>query len=207
VATSALTLPGVELPPYSLRLDVNVWGFDVSTRRISLGVVQGHGLDEPPEVGWFSLTVDQLGGGAQRLAGLHASVPPFLRPKGEVAPPALIVAEQPYGQGKSRPHPQSYYVVGVLLGLCAVQFPEAKVDVIDPSSWKRDALGDGSGFAKKPQILAWAQATLGYPGDCRKCHAEGNKPCDEACIAHDEADCLGVVTSTAIRWASDHPLR
>lgn len=204
-----LTLPGVEIPPYSCRLAIgcNVWGFDVSTRRIALAIVQGAGADEPPEVGWFSLAIEQLGGGAPRLAGVHRTLPPWMERFAEVAPPTTVLVEQPYGAGKARPHPQSYYVVGAVLLLCAVQFPRAVVDVIDPMSWKHDALGKGSGGAKKPKILAWAKSAVGYTGDCRKCHGEGTGSCDEASAAHDEADALGVATCATVRWANAHPLR
>lgn len=204
---TALTLPGVEVPPYSCRLDDHVWGFDVSTRRIAIGVAQGRGPDEQPELGWFSLAIEQLGGGARRLAGVHATLPPFMARLATAAPPAAVLVEQPYGAGKSRPHPQSYYVVGVVLLLCAVQFPTAHVEVIDPMSWKADALGAGAGAAKKPRILAWARDVLDYTGDCRKCHGEGNGKCDEPCAAHDEADALGVTTAAVIRWSRDRRLR
>jgi hypothetical protein len=204
----ALTLPGVEVPPYSCRLDDNVWGLDISTRRVSVGVAQGRGPGVAPEVGWFSHEVEQhQGDPARRLVRLAETLPPFLAHIASAAPPAAVLAEQPYGQGKSRPHPQSYYVVSVVLVALGQAFPDARIDVIDPTSWKCDALGAGKGAAKKPAILGWAQATLGYPGDCRKCHGEGKGRCDEACRAHDEADCLGVTTCAAIRWSRDRRLR
>jgi hypothetical protein len=79
--------------------------------------------------------------------------------------------------------------------------------VIEPTSWKCDALGAGAGFAKKSRILAWAQQTFGYTGDCPKCHALGDKNCDAPTRAHDEADSLGVVTCATIRWCRDRALR
>jgi len=203
-----LTLPGIEVPPLSCRLTENVWGLDVSTRRIAVGVVQGHGPDRQPEVGWFSHEIEQHAGDpARRLARLLETLPPFLQRMGDVAPPAGVLVEQPYGQGKARPHPQSYYVVAIALALLGQAFPAARIDVVEPTSWKCDALGAGRGFAKKPAILAWARETLWYPGDCRKCHGEGKGPCDEAARAHDEADCLGVATCAAIRWSRDRKLR
>lgn len=204
---STLTLPGVEVPPYSCRLEDNVWGLDISTRRIAVGVVQGRGQDAAPEVGWFSHEVEQFDRDpARRLARLLETLPAFLRRLGSVAPPAGVLCEQPYGQGKARPHPQSYYVVGVTLALLGQAFTDARIDVVEPTSWKCDALGTGKGFAKKPAILAWATVTVGYPGDCRKCHGEG-KDCNEPSRAHDEADCLGVATTAAIRWSRDRRLR
>lgn len=195
----------------SLRLDCNVWGLDVSTRRIALGVVQGRGPDAPPEVGWFSHEIEQLGGGAPRLARLLAELPSFLRRIGDVAEPAAVLVEQPFGQGKKRPHPQSYYVVGVVLAVLASEFGapagEAVVRVVEPTSWKADALGAGSGFATKPKVLRWARETIDYPGECPKCGGEGDKKCDASARAHDEADALGVATSAAIRWARDRRLR
>lgn len=202
-----LTLPGVELPPLSLRLTDHVWGLDISTRRIALGVIQGHGAELAPEVGWFSHEVEQLGGGTGRLAGLLQALPEFFARVATVAPPAAILAEQPYGQGKARPHPQSYYVVGVVLAVLADAFPTATIDVVEPTSWKAVALGEGSGFATKPVVLAWAKQTVDYTGDCPKCHGHGVKKCDHACRAHDEADSLGVATSAAIRWCDARRLR
>lgn len=203
----ALPLPGVEVPPLSCRLDVNLWGFDISTRRIALGVVQSHDRKVVPEVGWFSYDVEQHSGGARRLAGIMDTFPTFVRRVAGVAAPTGLLLEQPYGQGKARPHPQSYYVVGVALAILAVEFPAAHLAVVEPTSWKCEALGEGKGFATKPMVLGWAQATLGYTGDCDKCHGLGKGKCDHACRAHDEADSLGVVTSAAIRWARDGRLR
>lgn len=208
--TTALTLPGVEVPPYSCRLDENLWGIDPSTRRIALGVIQGRSADQAPEVGWFSHEIEQFDKDpARRLARLDESLQPFLLRIGDVAPPAGVLVEQPFGQGKSRPHPQSYYVVGVTLAVLGRCFPDARIDVVEPTSWKSDALGAGQGFAKKPAILGWAQATVGYPGDCPKCHGQGGPktPCDHACRAHDEADCLGVATCAAVRWQHARRLR
>lgn len=204
---STLALPGIDIPPYSCRLDVNVWGFDISTRRIALGIVQGRGPLERPEVGWFSLEVVQHGGGARRLAGLLEALPPFVRRYAEVAPPASVLVEQPYGQGKSRPHPQSYYVVGVVLAVLATEFPDAPVANITPGEWKAEALGLGHGSARKPQILRWARDVAEYTGQCPKCNAVGSGNCDNACRAHDEADALGAATSAAIRWENTHRLR
>jgi Holliday junction resolvasome RuvABC endonuclease subunit len=199
-------LPGVELPPVSLRLSVNLWGIDCSTRRIALGVVQGRGPAEPPEIGWFSLNLPVLKGAA-RLAHLHDALPPFFSKVAAVAPPAGVLVEQPFGQGKARPHPQSYYVVGVVLCALGLDFGElGPVEVVEPSSWKKYAMGEGHGFAKKPAILAWAQRTVGYPGECPTCNADA-PDCDHACAAHDEADALGVVTCAAVRWAAGEPLR
>lgn len=204
---STLALPGIDVPPYSCRLDENVWGFDISTRRISLGIVEGQGLNARPDVGWFSLEVAQHGGGAHRLAGLLADFEPFVHRWAAAAPPAAVLVEQPYGQGKSRPHPQSYYVVGVVLAVLATAFPDAPVENVTPGEWKAEALGLGQGAARKPAILRWARTVIEYTGQCPKCNAEGSKPCDNACRAHDEADALGVATSAAIRWANDHRLR
>jgi hypothetical protein len=214
---STLPLPGVDVPAYTppwqfapraCRLTENVWGLDVSTRRIAVGVIQGVALNTEPEVGWFSHEVEQFDKNpARRLARMLETLPAFLDRLGGVAPPVAVLVEQPYGQGKSRPHPQSYYVVGVTLALLGQAFPDARIDVVEPTSWKRDALGEGKGFAKKPVLLAWARTVIDYPGDCRKCHGEGKGACDEACRAHDEADAIGVATCAAIRWSRDRRLR
>lgn len=203
----ALTIPGLEVPPYSCRLDDNVWGLDISTRRIALAIVQGRGAELRPEVGWFSLEVEQHGGGARRLAWLLEALPPWVRRYADVAPPAAVLAEQPYGQGKSRPHPQSYYVVGIVLAVLATEFPNAPVENVTPGEWKAEALGLGKGAARKPTILRWANDAVAYTGECPKCNAAGDAKCDNACRAHDEADALGVATSAAIRWAHDRSLR
>lgn len=202
MAEATLTLPGVELPPLSLRFAETVYGLDISTKRIAMGVVQGHGPDRPPEVGWFSLEVEQLGGGARRGAGLLAALPPFLRRIADVAPPVAVLVEQPYGQGKARPHPEAYYTVGITLAVLATEFPTAQIAKLTPGEWKAEAMGAGAGHARKPEILGWARDTLGYPGDCPKCGGHGTSKCDAANRAHDEADALGVATSAAVRWVN-----
>lgn len=206
---TTLALPGLDVPPFSCRLPEgeHAWGMDISTRRIALGIVQSHGPDARPDVGWFSHEIPQYGGGAPRLAGLLRDLPPFLHQWAAVAPPAAILVEQPYGQGKSRPHPQSYYVVGVVLAVLASEFPDAVTENVTPGAWKAEALGLGQGSAKKPTILRWAREVIEYTGQCPQCQAQGTGRCENACREHDEADALGVATSAAIRWSNARRLR
>lgn len=206
--TDALLIPGIEVPPLSCRLTGNVWGFDCSTRRIALGVVQGQGLERSPETGWFSLEVRKAGGVASRLAPVDLAwmfdaLPPFLQRIAAKAPPAAVVVEQPFGMGKARPHPSSYYALAMLLAALAREVPDAPIEMVTPGEWKADALGAGQGSAHKPTILRWARTTLGYTGQCPKCEATGTGKCGEAARAHDEADALGVATSAAIRYQRD----
>lgn len=200
-----LTLPGLEVPPISLRIDGNFWGVDPSTKRIALGVVQGHETTSS-EIGWFSEAIEELDKGAFRLGDAKAKARAMFERVAEIAPPTGVLVEQPYGSG-ARPHPELYYVVGVVLAELADLFPSTAIDVVEPSSWKATAIGQGYGFAKKPAILAWAQG-IGYPETCLRCNSEprpGGKDCHG--IAHDRADSLGIATCAAVRWANDGRLR
>lgn len=214
---STLPLLGVETPPTSLRLPVgvNVWGIDPSTKRIALVILQGRGRELPPEMGWFALAVAEMDKGPYRLRELRRELVPWMQRYAVVAPPAAVTVEQPFGGGDGgngrkvvRPHPQSYYVVGVTLEATADTFGGTECDVgaIDPMSWKRDALGAGLGAAKKSQILGWAQQH-GYPGNCPQCNGQGKTSDCRPCEAHDVADAAGIATCTAIRLLDGRPLR
>lgn len=206
MSTVAPTLPGIETPPQSLRLPGAVWGFDCSTTVIALAIVNPQD-DDTPEVGTFIHGVRDRDKGARRLAALHDDLRPFLERFLPLAPPIAVLVEQPFGQGKARPHPQSYYIVSVVLTALAQALPdECAIGVIDPSSWKRDSMGDGHGFATKREILGWALAH-GLAHDCHECHGEGEGDCPKAGPAHDEADALGVATAAAVRWAASGRLR
>jgi Holliday junction resolvasome RuvABC endonuclease subunit len=198
-----LTLPGLEVPPLSLRTSDNLWGLDPSTVRYALGVVQGAGHNAAPDIGWFAEEIAQLDKGAYRLSDARARVTAMFEKVAAVAPPTGILVEQPYGSG-ARPHPELYYVVGVALEAAATMFPGIAIDVVEPSSWKAASMGQGYGFAKKPQILAWAQ-NIGYPETCLRCNAEGEKDCKG--VVHDQADALGIATCAAVRWCAHRRLR
>lgn len=214
---STLPLLGVETPPTSLRLPVgvNIWGIDPSTKRIALVILQGKGHEEPPELGWFALAVAEMDKGPYRLRELRKALVPWMARYAVVAPPTAVTVEQPFAGGDSkpgrrsvRPHPQSYYVVGVTLEAVADTFgnTECDVGVIDPMSWKADALGRGLGAAKKSQVLGWAQQH-GYPGDCPECHGLGKTSDCKPIEAHDVADAAGIATCTAVRFLAGRPLR
>lgn len=214
---TTIPLLGVETPPTSLRLPVgtNIWGIDPSTHRIALMILQGRGMDTGPELGWFCLNVAPMDKGAYRLRELRRGLIPWMRRYAAVAPPAAVTIEQPFAGGDGtkgkralRPHPQSYYVVGVTLEACADAFGAIECDVglIDPMSWKRDALGEGLGAAKKSQVLGWAQQH-GYPGDCPECHGQGRTSECKPCEAHDIADAGGIATCTAVRYLAGRALR
>lgn len=207
---ATLTLDGVETQPTSLRFTGAVWGFDLSTSRIALAVLDGR-PDAPPELGWFSLDVQQLDKGPHRLRQLQDDLDPWLERIRSAAMPRLVAVEQPFGQGKARPQPQSYYVVAILLAKLARMLEHnAPVGVIEPTSWKKDALGEGNGFAKKGHVLRWAREH-GYPGDCSKCHGLSFKDCDPSSAgdrkAHDEADAVGIATAAAVRLCGARSLR
>lgn len=176
------SLPGFDLLP---RVTFPIWGIDPSTKRIALARLE-------PDVGGTRLTVDTLPLAqpkepAQRLARAHAALPQLFgswREHMEAGTaPSHVYVEQPFAtvfKGKPRVHPQSYFMVGIVLAVLAQELYDTRVCLIDPPSWKCRALGKGHGHAKKPEILEWAKGR-GYAGE-----------------SEDEADAIGIAVAGAI---------
>jgi hypothetical protein len=102
--------------------------------------------------------------------------------------PVAIYLEEPFGGSDKpgpggkiiKPHPNSFYFLGVVLNALGHCFAEVPVTLLAPTTWKAKAIGQGHGFAKKPEIMAWAHS-IGYEGNLE-----------------DEADALGVATAGAV---------
>lgn len=181
--TALAPLPGLERaqPPFSLRLDGPVWGFDPSTKRISLARLEPtHDDEEPTALTWSTLSLSQANG-LHRLGRAYADISAWLPRDGA---PAAIYVEQPFAGKIEHVHPQSYFMVGVLLAALGNAYPLAQIETVTPAQWKAAALGKGHGFAKKPEIFAWAQQ-LGYSG-----------------AIEDEADAIGIATGGAVARCS-----
>lgn len=158
-----MTLAGVVAP---------VWGFDVSTRRISMGVLSPAG-----SVAVRTLSIEQ-DVPHRRLGHALREVIPWLRVPDA---PALVGVEQPFGASMSRVDPQSFYMVGIVLAAIGVVAPAAtEVLMLPPQSWKARSVGHGR--AKKYEIMEWAQREHGYTGSLE-----------------DEADAIGVTIAAPVK--------
>jgi Holliday junction resolvasome RuvABC endonuclease subunit len=177
------SLPGVG-PPSTLKLEHPVWGIDPSTRRVALAILGPSGF----ELRSLSLPTAE---GAQRLALARAALVPWFEAAAREHSPAWLWIEQPFARAK-RVHPASYFMLAVVME-AAYTTLGLSANLIDPSSWKKQALGPGHGFAKKPEILRWAQGH-GYTGQCGWCEPDRCK----GGPAHDESDALGVATAGAV---------
>jgi len=170
------------VPPRSLGLVDPVFGLDVSTQRLALGIV-GPG----PRVLWHYTPLAPGPPGAVRLAGAHADALAWLGAKVTQHRPVYVVVEQPFARGH-HVHPELHYAVGVVLAaLGQVMHVGGIVDLMGPPAWKRRALGDGHGAATKAQVMAWAREACDYGG-----HVQ------------DEADALAIATAGAIHWTRSH---
>ena len=160
---AVVTLAGVVAP---------VWGFDVSTRRISMGVLSADG-----SVAARTLSIEQ-DVPHKRLGHALREVIPWLRIPDA---PALVGVEQPFGASMSRVDPQSFYMVGVLLAALGVIVPAGvEVLMLPPQSWKSRSVGHGR--ASKLEVLEWARSEHGYTGSLE-----------------DEADAIGVTIAAPVK--------
>ncbi len=176
-----MTLLPEAVPPRSLILEDVVWGIDPSTKRIALAIV-GPNADGNGSVRSTHVLELRQTGGAQRLADAHEGMSAFFTEQSAPEAPKAVVVEQPFAGGRNV-HPQSYFMVGVTLAALAGAIPTAEVELKDPGSWKRLAMGQGRGQAKKEEIMTWAWS-IGYDGDDQ-----------------DEADAVGIGTACAVLWA------
>jgi hypothetical protein len=177
-------------PPHGLLLPGPVWGLDPSTLRLAAGVVAPWDpLGEGNRTFWRTCSYSTAGGMERKLASaLRELLPFFTDLRNAYGQPIAIYLEEPFGgsdkPGKGgkiiKPHPHSFYFVAVVLCALGHIFADVPVTMIGPPSWKAKALGEGHGFAKKPEILAWAQS-IGYTG-----------------LIEDEADALGIATAGAV---------
>ncbi len=149
-----------------------VWGFDVSTRRISMGILSPDGT-----MAWRTLSIEQ-DVPHRRLGHALREVIPWLRTP---EPPALVGVEQPFGASMSRVDPQSFYMVGIVLAAIGVVAPAAtEVLMLPPQSWKSRSVGHGR--ASKLEVLEWARRERGYTGSLE-----------------DEADAIGVTVAAPVK--------
>lgn len=146
------------------------FGLDVSTHRVSLGVVRGD------ELAWRTCSLDRADSGVRRLAGAHRDLWPFLSGAVREYRPVQVGVEQPMGAKMAMVHPQSMYMVGIVLAvLGGVLEPSVPVVMLPPPRWKRFAVGHGA--ADKERVRLWARRS-GYTG-----------------LLQDEADALGVAVA------------
>lgn len=178
-------------PPHGLELPGPVWGLDPSTHRLAAAVVDAHAPGEVV-VGWHTYSYSQAGAMQNRLAAaLKVLLRELTELRNQYGTPIAVYLEEPFG-GMERfnpvtkkkelvkPHPNAFYFVGVVLTALGHLFADVPVYLIGPPSWKKQALGEGHGFAKKPEIMEWARG-VGYTGSLE-----------------DEADAIGIATAGGV---------
>jgi hypothetical protein len=199
-------------PPWTFALAESAWGIDPSTKRIALGSVSGRGprtarLDASREVvvAWDTLALGHTEPIGRKLNHARARLVSWLevhRDDPIAGSPSLVFVEEPFGgAGRAQPHPHAFFMVGLVLeALYEVLGFGAMVYTVSPTAWKRPAMGEGRGNAKKPQTLLWAKRHLGYTGECQWCRgmtAGPHKKCNTE-PAHDEADALGIAVAASM---------
>lgn len=210
---STASIPGVELPPWSLAPERAVFGIDPSTRRMSVAVllpvaergpafrVHTLSLPQPPDpVRRLALALDELQPWIVGLVAEHA--------------PELVLVEQPFAAAKHVP-PASYYVLGVLLAIVGGR--GVRVEVTQPSSWKSLALGQGGGRAYKPgecnvpptKRHRWALPAPGGAELCVKCGASypvltWARAAGYEGVLWDEADAIGIAAAGGVLLEREH---
>lgn len=141
---------------------VNFYGVDPSTLRIAIATVTPEGLRGSDIASFPKLQ------GAPRLVAIRRDTYALACELVAAIPPGVIVVEKPSGFG-SRPSPELSFAGGAIM--CALQeaAPEAHVELVENTSWKRIVCG--SGAIKKPKptdgveypVLLWAR-DHGYDG-------------------------------------------
>lgn len=180
--TGAATLPGLDVPPWSLRPQRAVVGIDPSTRRMSAAVLVPAAERSDAAFVVSTLSLPQPGTDSLRLAQGREALEPWIRKLVRTWEPGLVVVEQPFAAAKHVP-PVSYYAIGVLLELLGRWYGD-RVEMVTPAQWKKAAMGTGKGGVRKPkpgssevyEVLAWARSA-GYSGSL-----------------WDEADAIGIAT-------------
>ena len=132
------------------------WGLDPGTTALALGIHDGlHYVT-------MSAGLPRHRDPSRRLAAALPVAQEFLeRAAHRYGPPSLVVIEQPAGTGH-RVHPSTWFATGVAIQAAAWAI-EAPIHWVLPPVWKKEALGDGHGHAKKPEIVEWAK-TQGWKG-------------------------------------------
>lgn len=136
------------------------WGVDPGFRRISIAAVV------PGRFKVRSAEVPAKLPRAETLARLSEVTLGLARELSEYGQPRSIIVEQPSGKFIK---PDLYYATAAIM---LVLYDFGFVDTLPPTSWKKEALGNGA--LKKPQIMDWARG-VGYSGS-----------------SQDEADALGI---------------
>lgn len=213
MATEQLGL--VELaPPHGLALRDAVWGIDVSTQRVALGMLD---FRTPGEVNIDAATCSlaQPSTEGARLVAARGALLEFFESAplaGIFTGPSLVVVEMPFAT-QHRVHAASYFMVGVVLqALWECLGLSCEIMLLNPSEWKKYAMGAGHGFARKHAILAWARS-IGFAGTCSSC-LDGLAPrksvgkgrragldCGSPSHHHDEADAVAMATAGAVLLA------
>lgn len=191
---TAGTMPLDGIGPASGEVLTPLWGIDPSTLRVSVAVRHGIGAlpytkSLPGRAGYQDDVSREAWWHAEVLRELTAWLKDLARTQGA---PAQVRLEEPFGgsdkPGRSgkiiKPRPSSHRAFGVVLAAIGLALPDVPVSFVGPTTWKARALGQGHGFAKKPEIMSWACRTFGYIGGLE-----------------DEADALGIAESLAVDLA------
>lgn len=198
------TLPGLDLPPWSLMLERPVLGIDPSTRRMAGAVLLPAAARADAAFVVSTCSLPQPGDVALRLAESQALIVPWVGELVRDHGVMHVFVEQPYG--KHVPI-VSYYTLGVLLAVLATY--RLPVRMIQPSSWKLLAMGKGSGSVRKPHPKCprggshdWPLTPVG-PVECRKCGVDypvlsWARANGYAGTLYDEADAIGIVTAGGV---------
>jgi hypothetical protein len=180
-------------PPRSLTgLERPVWGIDPSTLRVSLAIIAPGIVGGEPMIGVRTQPLPQnLPNQARRFwLAYRALVPFFNQAVVEVGDPVLVLLEEPFGGG-GKPgqksartvHPSSNRMLGVILAALGQALGlDTGIELIQPNSWKRLAMGPGRGAAKPVEYLGWAQSEAGYSG-----------------VLEDEAAAIGIATAAGVK--------
>lgn len=205
-------------PPATLRLSWPVWGFDISTKRLSCGILvpaepgagerlevmkrESHGnatMVRPPDMllAWDTLTLKAHDDDAFRMVlALDLMVGRLRLLEGRYGRPGVIGFEPPF-VGRFSP-PSLMWMIGVFY--CAVgQVFGAGMMVwpIDPMSWKLAATGKG---------IAHGLPKTASKGEKRKAEkarlqAWARDVCGYTGTIEDEADGIGITVGTAVKVA------
>lgn len=200
------TLPGLDLPPWSLTLERPVLGIDPSTRRMAGAVLLPAAVRADAAFVVSTCSLPQPGDVAVRLAESQALIVPWVGELVRDHGVMRVFVEQPYG--KHVPI-VSYYTLGVLLAVLATY--RLPVRMIQPSSWKLLAMGKGRGSVGKPGPKcprggghAWPRAESYGDGSCLKCgHAAYGvlswaRANGYTGTLYDEADAVGIATAGGV---------
>lgn len=170
-------------PPVSLRLGDPVWGIDPSTLRVSVGILEPRAL-AAPTLSWRTCSLPRKSPDPARwFAGALGVLVPFFRGLVDAyGVPILVDVEEPFAGGKTRVHPSSNRMIGVILAaLGHVLGAQAESRLVQPNVWKSRGLGQGFGTCTPAVYTAWARDVAGYTGELE-----------------DEAAAIGIATAAGV---------